>query len=146
MWARYCAHIVLTFALIFAYFNGIGLFFLQMFLLIPPKPMVIHPFSIKKIIPKILNLRYPLFALCFSLRYLSFPRGQLVVCKFSIPKLTLLDFFANANVLQEMIGGELAIKWMQWSWPAALIRPFSSIPSKSWVIPPPTHPFHDLGV
>ena len=47
MWARYWAHIVLTSALIYVYFNGIGLPFQQMFLLIPPKPTVIRPLSVK---------------------------------------------------------------------------------------------------
>src|ERR1700738_5575682 len=47
MWARYWAYIVLTSALIYVYFNGIGLPFQQMFLVIPPKPTVIHQLSIK---------------------------------------------------------------------------------------------------
>ena len=47
MWARYWAPIMLTSALIYAYSNGLGLPFQQMFILIPPKPMVIHPLFVK---------------------------------------------------------------------------------------------------
>lgn len=46
----------------FAYFNGIGLPFQQMFLMMPLKPTVIHPLSIKKLFQKsqICALRSPL--------------------------------------------------------------------------------------
>ena len=72
MWARYWAYIVLTSALIYVYFNGIGLPFQQMFLVIPPKPTVIHPLFVK-IYTK--NFCSPLSALCSPLyaHILEFP-------------------------------------------------------------------------
>jgi hypothetical protein len=43
MWKRYYAHIVLTPVLIFVYFNGIGLSFQQMFILIHLKMLRTSP-------------------------------------------------------------------------------------------------------
>jgi hypothetical protein len=68
---------VLTSALIYVYFTGIGLPFQQMFLLIPPNPTVLHPLSVKiytkNFCSPLSKLCSPLSALRSTLTYLSFP-------------------------------------------------------------------------